>query len=152
MIYFQRSRVALLSLFVLFALFPATGIAQRPRDPITAVRAALAGQVNAWNAGDLDGAMALYWNSPNMIWISKSGLETGYRPILDAYRKDFADRTKMGVYTYQPLFIERLSRSCVQYVFRWKIEIGGKRMMGGVSSQVWKRLKGRWVITSEHAS
>ena len=114
--------------------------------------AALIDQVTAWNAGDLDRAMKHYWNSPNMLWVSKSGTEKGYQPVLEGFRQDFSDKSKMGIYTFEPLFIEKLSATSVYYVFRWKIELSGKRMMGGVSSQVWKRVKRRWVITSEHAS
>src|SRR5688572_23645618 len=94
MIFFQRSTITLLSLLVLLTIYCGTGTAQTERDAaVTAVKAGLAGQVAAWNAGDVDGAMAFYWNSPDMVWISKSGLERGYQPILDAYRKDYADKT-----------------------------------------------------------
>jgi ketosteroid isomerase-like protein len=121
-------------------------------NPVTEVRAALAGQVTAWNAGDLEKAMEFYWNSPEMLWIARSGIEKGYAPVLEGYRKDFSDKTKMGVYSYEPLHIEILSKRTVYYVFRWKIELGGKKLMGGVSSQVWKKIGGRWLITAEHAS
>lgn len=121
-------------------------------NPVSEVKFALDGQVAAWNEGDLEKAMNFYWNSPNMLWISKAGIERGFKPVLEGYRKDFTDRTKMGIYTYEPLEIEQLSKRAVHYVFRWKIEINGRRIMGGVSSQIWKKIKGRWVITSEHAS
>lgn len=121
-------------------------------SPIAEVKQALDGQVNAWNAGDLEQAMAFYWNSPDMCWISKSGVEKGYQEVLEMFHHDFADRSTMGVYTYEPLHIEQLSPEAVYYVFRWKIELDGQRLMGGVSSQVWKKVLGRWVATSEHAS
>jgi ketosteroid isomerase-like protein len=121
-------------------------------NPVTEVRAALDGQVAAWNAGDLEKAMEFYWNSPEMLWIAKSGIEKGYAPVLEGYRKDFSDKAKMGVYSYEPLHIEKLSKRTVYYTFRWKIELNGKKIMGGVSSQVWKKIGGRWLITAEHAS
>ncbi|GAA4444501.1 hypothetical protein GCM10023188_46570 [Pontibacter saemangeumensis] len=119
---------------------------------IPAVQQALDGQVQAWNNGDLETAMAFYWNSPEMRWISKTGVEKGYQQVLDMFRADFADKSQMGIYTYEPLYIEQLSPEAVYYVFRWKIEREGKRLMGGVSSQLWKNVNGRWVATSEHAS
>jgi ketosteroid isomerase-like protein len=150
---FHKCPLALVGLIVVIALFPREGNAQvKHSDPVRSVQKALAGQVSAWNAGDLEAAMAFYRNSPDMIWISKSGVDKGYQSVLDAYRKDYADRSKMGVYTYEPLHIESLSSACVYYVFKWKIELAGKRLMGGISSQLWKRIDGRWVITSEHAS
>jgi ketosteroid isomerase-like protein len=121
-------------------------------NPVSDVKAALDGQVKAWNTGDLEKAMSFYWDSPDMLWISKAGIEKGYKTVLEGYRKDFANKSKMGVYTYEPMNIEQLSKRVVHYVFRWKIELGGKKIMGGLSSQIWKKINGRWVITSEHAS
>jgi len=121
-------------------------------NPVSGVKTALDGQVAAWNAGDLEKAMAFYWNSPKMLWVSRAGIEKGYAPVLEGYRKDFSDKAKMGVYTYEPLHIEELSKRSVYYVFRWKIELNGKKLMGGISSQVWKKIGGRWLITAEHAS
>ncbi|RIJ36975.1 YybH family protein [Pontibacter oryzae] len=116
------------------------------------VKKALEGQISAWNSGDLETAMTYYWNSPEMLWVSKNGTDKGYQEVYDMFLQDFADRSKMGVYTYEPLHIEQLSNEAVYFVFRWKIALDGKQLMGGVSSQVWKKLNGRWVVTSEHAS
>ncbi|MBJ6117017.1 nuclear transport factor 2 family protein [Pontibacter sp. BT310] len=121
-------------------------------DAVQEVKQALEGQIAAWNKGDLETAMGFYWNSPEMLWISKGGTEKGYQEVYDMFLQDFTDRSKMGVYSYEPLHIEQVSREAVFFVFRWKIELDGKRLMGGVSSQVWKKLNGRWVVTSEHAS
>lgn len=121
-------------------------------DPDTEVKAALDEQVQAWNRGDLEKAMTYYWNDPSMVWISKAGVQKGYQFVLDDFRKEFADRSKMGQYTYEPLYIETLSPDKVYYVFKWKIELNGKRLMGGVSSQVWKKIRNRWYVTAEHAS
>jgi hypothetical protein len=121
-------------------------------EAVQAVQQALAGQVQAWNKGDLEKAMTFYWNSPEMLWISKKGIEKGYEEVLDMFRKDFSDSSKMGIYSYEPLHMEWLSPEAVFYVFRWKIELQGKRLMGGVSSQLWKNIEGNWVATSEHAS
>ncbi|WP_238395743.1 YybH family protein [Pontibacter pudoricolor] len=121
-------------------------------DAVQEVKKALEGQISAWNKGDLETAMTFYWNSPEMLWISKGGTEKGYQQVYDMFLQDFADRSKMGVYSYEPLHIEQVSKEAVYFVFRWKIELDGKRLMGGVSSQVWKNISDRWVVTSEHAS
>jgi hypothetical protein len=122
------------------------------KEAVLAVQQALEGQVQAWNRGDLEKAMTFYWNSPEMLWISKKGLEKGYQEVLELFRKDFSDSSKMGLYSYEPLHIEQLSPEAVFYVFSWKIELEGKQLMGGVSSQIWKNSGGSWVVASEHAS
>ncbi len=121
-------------------------------DAVQEVKKALEGQIFAWNNGDLETAMTYYWNSPDMLWISKNGTDKGYQEVYDMFLQDFKDRSKMGVYTYEPLHIEQVSKEAVYFVFRWKIALDGKQLMGGVSSQVWKKLNSRWVVTSEHAS
>ncbi len=116
------------------------------------VKQALESQIAAWNKGDLETAMSFYWNSPEMLWVSKNGTEKGYQEVLDMFLEQYPDRSKMGVYSYEPLHLEQLSNEAVYFVFRWKIELDGKQLMGGISSQLWKKLDGRWVATSEHAS
>ncbi|WP_231862281.1 DUF4440 domain-containing protein [Rufibacter sp. DG15C] len=121
-------------------------------SPIEGARKGLDGQVNAWNAGNLEAAMSFYWNSPEMLWISKNGVEKAWQPVLEMFEQDFKDRSTMGTYSYEPLHLEALGKDAALYVIRWKIERDGKRLMGGISSQVWKKMNGKWVITSEHAS
>lgn len=147
----MRIQILKIAISVLFACglsFPVFGFS----DPVKDVEAALNGQVASWNAGNLEMAMAFYWNSPELLWISRGGISKGYEPVFDDFKRDFADRSKMGVYSYTPLHIEKLSKSSVLYVYQWKIELNGKRIMGGVSSQIWKKISGRWLITAEHAS
>ncbi|WP_187261023.1 YybH family protein [Pontibacter beigongshangensis] len=122
------------------------------KNPLTEVQEALEGQINAWNKGDLEKAMTYYWNSEEMLWISKTGIEKGYQEVLNGFLNDFEDRSQMGVYSYQPLHMEELTPEVVYFVFSWKIEQAGKKLMGCISSQLWKKLNGTWVITAEHAS
>jgi len=121
-------------------------------DPTTEVKKALDGQVNAWNNGDLEKAMIYYWNSPEILWVSKAGIQKGYQPVLEDFRKEFGDKSKMGVYSYESLHIEEISGNSVYFVIRWKIVLNGQKIMGGVSSQIWKKIVSDWVITAEHAS
>lgn len=121
-------------------------------DAISDVKQALDEQVEAWNKGELEKAMSYYWESSDMLWISRNGTEQGWQEVLEMFQNDFTDRSKMGAYTYEPLHIEQIAPEAVYYVYRWKIDLQGKKLMGGISSQLWKKLNGRWVITAEHAS
>jgi hypothetical protein len=56
-------------------------------DPVTEVKKALDGQVTAWNNGDLEKPMSYYWNLPEMLWVSKTGITKGYQPVLDEFKK-----------------------------------------------------------------
>lgn len=121
-------------------------------DPTTEVKKALEGQISAWNNGELEKAMSYYWNSPEILWVSKAGIMKRYQPVLEDFKKEFADTSKMGNYSYELLHIEEISGTSVYFVIRWKIVLNTQKIMGGVSSQLWKKIKGNWVITAEHAS
>lgn len=139
------------TIFLVFICFMALQGFPQPRS-VKQVKAALDEQVNAWNAGQLEKAMGYYYNSPDLLWISRAGIAKGYEPIFQGYVKDYTDRSLMGTYSYEPLHIEVLSAAKVFYVFRWKIDLNGKKIMGGISSQIWKRSGKDWLIISEHAS
>lgn len=128
------------------------GLGNRCHATIKDVQVAIKEQVAAWNTGDLETAMTYYWNSPNMLWVNRAGVQKGYADVLEAYKIDFKDRSKMGKYSIDELYAEELKDGLVLYVVRWKIELDGKKLMGGISSQLWKLVDGKWVVTVEHGS
>ena len=130
--------------------FVAAGHAQS--DPAADARAALQAQVAAWNRGDLDGALAAYWNSPEIAWVGKSGVGKGYNSFADAMRSDFSDPSKMGVYQAEVLDGRTVGPDAALLVLRWSITRDGRRIMGGVSTQLWRKKGERWVAVLEHAS
>lgn len=117
-----------------------------------AARKGVAAQVEAWNRGDLEAALAAYWDSPKMTWVSRSGIQYGFAPFEDAIRKDFADPASMGIYSTQILDARDLGPGTHLIVYRWKIVKGEKRLMGGLSTQIWRQLNGNWRVVLEHAS
>lgn len=117
-----------------------------------AARAGMEAQVAAWNRGDLEGALSAYWDSPRMTWVSRSGVQHGLAAFAEAMRSDFADRRKMGVYSAEMLDVRDVGPGAGLIVFRWQIMRDGKRLMGGVSTQVWRKIAGDWKVVLEHAS
>jgi hypothetical protein len=117
-----------------------------------AARAGLEAQVAAWNRGDLEGALSAYWDSPRLTWVSRSGVQRGLAAFAEGMRADFADRSKMGVYSAEMLDVRDLGPGAGLIVFRWQIARDGKRLMGGVSTQIWRDVGGGWKVAFEHAS
>ena len=138
--------------FIPFYLFSPNTTMIPGVGPIDGVKKALNRQVNAWNNGDLEKAMSSYWNSPSTLWVTRSGIQKGYHPVLDGFRKEFADSGSMGIYSYEPLHMEVISATAVYFVIRWKIILNGVRVIEGVSSQVWKKIADQWMICAEHTS
>ena len=142
---------ALVFLIAILAVSPAAA-QKKQADPVTEVQALLDSQVAAWNSGEPDKAMSVYYDSPEMLWVNRTGIRKGYEPIRASYQRAPAQRSRLGTYSYEPLHIEQLSPNCVLFVIKWKVEANGRSTMSGVSSMVWKRIKRKWVIAAELAS
>lgn len=112
----------------------------------------LEGQVSAWNRGDLDAALDAYCPSPQLTWVSRSGVSHGFADFAEGMRKDFADRVSMGRYEAEILDSRAAGPRSALVTMRWSITRDGKRLMGGVSTQLWQPCKGRLRIVLEHAS
>ena len=121
--------------------------------PAEEARSGFAQQRVAWNRGDLEGALDLYWNSPSLTWVNKGGVSKGFAEFAAAMRQDFAGKpATMGTYKGEVLEARNVDSDTGLLVVRWSIDRDGKRIMGGVSTQLWEPVAGRWRIVLEHAS
>lgn len=119
--------------------------------PISAEQAVRA-QAAAWSRGDLDAALAYYWDSPEITWISKAGVSRGFAEFAKGMRADFSDPAAMGAFEVSVLEARELTPDLALVVVDWRISKDGARRMGGVSTQLWRRFEGGWKIVLEHAS
>ena len=92
------------------------------------------------------------WNSPDVTWVAKGGIGKGMQSFADDMRSQFADRSKMGVFVSKVLDARTVGPDAALLVVEWSITRDGRRMMGGVSTQLWRRVDGRWVAVLEHVS
>ena len=121
--------------------------------PVEDATAGFAAQRAAWNRGDIEGALDLYLDTPDILWVSRAGAERGFAPFADAIRAEFADRPEtMGTYTGEVLDALPLGPDQVALVVRWQITRDDIRLYGGVSTQIWQRIDSHWRIVLEHAS
>jgi hypothetical protein len=130
--------------FFLLAAAP-TGVAGEAARGVEA-------QVAAWNRGDLETALDAYCAEPRIAWVNRGGVTRGFDEFAAGMRRDFADRTRMGHYDAELLETRSLGRRSALVVLRWSITRDGRRLMGGISTQLWERCRGRLRITLEHAS
>jgi hypothetical protein len=121
--------------------------------PAEEARNGFAQQRVAWNRGDLEGALDLYWNSPELTFVDGSGVSRGFAAFAADLRKDFAGKIgAMGRYSGEVLEARDVDADTGLLVVRWEITRDGRRLMGGVSTQLWERAGDRWRIVFEHAS
>ena len=136
----------------MIALLLAVAAAAPAVPPAVSATEGLYRQRDAWNAGDLEGALAAYCPEPEITWVNRMGLTKGFESFAEWMRRDFADRQGMGRMTVELLDVRSVAGDAALVSLRWDISRDGRRLMGGVSTQLWAPCRGRMRIVFEHAS
>ena len=117
----------------------------------TEVRNVLAQQNAAWNRGDVDGFMVGYWENDSLMFIGKSGITYGYTNTLNNYKKSYPDTAAMGKLSFDIIEVKLLSPEYAYVVGKWML----KRTIGDLSGHydlLLRKIRGKWVIVSDHSS
>ena len=122
-------------------------------DTVKDVRAVLTAQVDAWNRGDLDGFMAGYWKSPDLVFFS-NGTEThGWQATLDRYRMRYqAEGRQMGTLDFPALDIVPLGPEAAMARGRWRLKMPDGKESSGMTSVILRKLPEGWRIVHDHSS
>ena len=117
----------------------------------TAVRKVLAVQNDAWNRGDAEAFMKGYWESDSLMFVGKSEITYGYKNTLANYKKNYPDTAAMGRLTFILIQVKRLSAEYYHVTGKWHLQrsIGD---IGGHFTLLFRKIKGQWVIISDHSS
>lgn len=108
-------------------------------------------QKNAWNNGDLNLFMETYWHNDSLMFIGKSGVTYGWQNTLNNYKRGYPDTAAMGKLGFDILHVKRLSVMYFSVVGKWKLtrSIGN---VGGHFTLLFKKIKNKWLIVSDHSS
>ncbi len=118
----------------------------------TAIRAVLATQAAAWNRGDLDGYMAGYADSPELVFTSGGHIRRGYDDTLAKYRAKYGrDTTTMGHLVFELLAVQHLGADGAIVLGRWQLS-ATPNAGGGVFSVALERTPSGWKIVHDHTS
>lgn len=140
--------VILLPLF--FLLVSIQTISAQSRAERT-IRSILDQQTAAWNRGDLEGFMKGYWQSDTLMYIGKSGVTYGYAGTLASYRRNYGDTARMGKLRFDLIQIRRLSARYFYVVGKWSLKRSAGDV-GGHYTLLFRKMRGEWVIVSDHSS
>jgi hypothetical protein len=108
-------------------------------------------QNKAWNEGDLVTFMDSYWKSDSLMFIGKTGVTYGWQNTLENYMKGYPDTAAMGKLKFDILHVQKLSNQYYSVVGKWFLtrSIGN---VGGHFTVLFQKIKGKWVIISDHSS
>lgn len=141
-----------MKLLLSFFVFSLIGIAVYGQESETMIRGAMADQQAAWNAGDIEGFMHHYWNSPEMKFVSKNGITLGWEGTLANYKKSYPDKAAMGTLQFELNEVRVLSEGSAFVIGSWNLAYPEKESVGGHFNLLWEIKEGRWVITVDHTS
>ena len=94
-------------LFIVAVLTGAPIARAQPTAEAQAIRAVLDRQVADWNRGDLDSFATGYKNSPDILFMG-SKISRGYQQMVDAYRKNYSSKERMGTLSFTELEVQPL--------------------------------------------
>ena len=115
------------------------------------VRKLLRDQVDAWNAGDIEGYMKGYWKSDSTTFISGANVTHGYDQVLARYRKSYNSREKMGKLEFSDLQVRTVSSSVAIASGIWKLIRQKDQPWGRFTLIIEKKPEG-WRIVYDHTS
>ncbi len=117
----------------------------------TTVRNILETQRLAWNEGNIEKFMDAYWKNDSLMFIGKSGVTYGWQNTMNNYKKGYPDTAAMGKLAFDILHVKRLSVLYFSVVGKWHLtrSIGD---VGGHFTLLFKKIKNRWVMVSDHSS
>lgn len=124
--------------------------AATPEDEI---RGVLDQQVAAWNRGDLEGYMAGYWNSPDLMFYSGATITRGWDTTLKRYRQSYRGRGKqMGKLSFADVQIQILASDAAFVRGHWRLKMRRGKGSRGLSTLIFKKLPEGWRIVHDHSS
>ncbi len=117
-----------------------------------AILTTLKRQTNDWNAGRVDKFMVGYWPSDSLTFVGKAGITYGYEATLANYKKRYPDRASMGTLKFDILLLDFPSPNVAYVIGRFHLTRPKIGDADGHFTLLWRRIKKRWVIVSDHSS
>jgi len=140
---------------ILFCLLWTSAYAQKKSMPKVSdqeqIQKVMDMQVAAWNEGNIDKFMEGYWNSDSLTFVGKNGVTYGWKQTHANYKKNYPDKETMGKLVFTIIKKEKLGPENYLVIGKWHLQ-RSKDEVGGHFSLTWKKIKGRWLIISDHTS
>jgi uncharacterized protein (TIGR02246 family) len=109
-------------------------------------------QTKAWNEGNVVDFMNGYWESDSLMYIGKSGVTYGFKSTLERYKKNYPDKSTMGMLKFDIIEVNFISDDACFVVGKWHLTRPEKGDVGGHYTLLWRKMKGNWVIVADHSS
>jgi len=120
-----------------------------PESTKQTIITAMIASKEAWNAGNMEGYMQVYWESDSLQFMGLRSITKGYHQTLANYKRGYPDAATRGTLTYTFNHFNQLAPDCVLVIGKYHLA----REMGdaeGYFSLIWKQIDGEWKIILDH--
>ncbi len=124
---------------------------KRNAQIVSAVRAVIDAQRDAWNRGDVAGYMDGYARTADISFISGDSFTRGWQTDHDRYQKNYNSREKMGTLTFSDLETTVLNADSVMVLGRWHLQRTSDQPHGRFTL-ILRRTRQGWRIIHDHTS
>ena len=129
----------------------ATPVAASPRSEHAAILDTVARMEAAWNRGDFRGYMAGFKN-PDVVFVSGGKFQDGWQGTLDHYIRDYGGSAeRRGRLHFYNMKVELLGPDSAMLIGQYRL-VRGARVTEGVNTRLFRKFRGRWLITMNHVS
>ncbi|HZC38203.1 MAG TPA: nuclear transport factor 2 family protein [Sphingomicrobium sp.] len=105
----------------------------------------------AWNRGDFAGYMARF-KKPDVIFVSGGKFQDGWQGTLDHYVRDYGGSAeRRGKLHFYNMKVDILAPDAAMLIGNYRLE-RGTRLTQGVNTRLFRKIRGRWLITVNHVS
>ena len=105
----------------------------------------------AWNRGDFRGYMEGFKN-PDVVFVSGGKFQQGWQGTLDHYVRDYGgEAERRGKLHFYNMKIDLLGPDAAMLIGQYRLE-RGPRVTEGVNTRLFRKMKGKWLITMNHVS
>jgi ketosteroid isomerase-like protein len=137
-------------LALLLALAPVPAAAS-PASDRAAILSVVDRMEEAWNRGDFRGYMAGF-KKPDVVFVSGGKFQDGWQGTLDHYIRDYGGSAeRRGKLHFYNMKIDILAPDAAMLVGQYRLE-RGNRVTEGVNTRLFRKVRGRWLITVNHVS
>ena len=132
-------------------LLAASATDARPASDRAAILRTIANMEAAWNRGDFRGYMAGFKN-PDVIFVSGGKFQDGWQGTLDHYIRDYGGSPeRRGHLHFYNMKVDLLAPGAAMLIGQYRLT-RGSRVTEGVNTRLFKKFRGRWLITMNHVS
>jgi ketosteroid isomerase-like protein len=111
----------------------------------------LTDQADAWNRGDLEGFLAGYRRSDEIVFAGGGDVHRGFDAMAARYRKAYGSREKMGTLAFSNLAFESIESDRAVVTGSWDLQRAGDKP-GGVFTLILRKYPEGWRIVHDHTS